>query len=59
MSGVSGRTTIRIRSHDPSSRLIILGSFFQANNPDVAVMFQFVDIPALAGGMETPGGLRL
>jgi hypothetical protein len=23
------------------------------------VMFQFIDIPAFPGGMETPGGLRL
>jgi hypothetical protein len=39
--------------------LIILGSFFQGNNPDVMVMFHFIDIPAFPGGMETPGGLRL
>jgi hypothetical protein len=38
---------------------MILGPFFQGNNPDVAAMFQFVDIPAFPGGMETPGGLRL
>jgi hypothetical protein len=39
--------------------LIILGSFFQGNNPDVAAMFQFGDIPAGPGGMETPVGPRL
>jgi hypothetical protein len=50
---------IRIRSHNPSSRLIIPRYFFQGNNPDVMVMFQFIDIPAFPGGMETPGGLRL
>jgi hypothetical protein len=43
----------------PFIQLDILGPFFQGNNPEVVVMFQFVDIPAPPGGMETSGGLRL
>jgi hypothetical protein len=57
--GTGTQADPRVRSHNPSSRLIILGSSFRSHNPDVAVMFQFVDIPALPGGMETSGGLRL
>jgi hypothetical protein len=59
MSGVPGCRRIRVRSYNPSSRVIILGPFFRGNNPEVVVMFQFVDIPALPSGMETSGGPRL